>query len=191
MNPDRPAGGPQAAPLPERASARVFFALWPDEDVREELARAAERLHAACGGRITRPGNVHLTLVFLGDVERDRLDALREAAAGVGAPAHFLPVERFGWFRRNRVAWAGPAQTPAETLELVHGLEAALKQARFAFDARPYEAHITLVRKAECGKSLPAIAPIRWRLREFVLVESELDQGGSNYRITGRWPLNS
>jgi len=189
MNRNRPGDGPHAAPLAERASARVFFALWPDQDVRDELARAAQLLHAACGGRITRTDNVHLTLVFLGEVERSRLDALREAAARVRAPAHVLPVERFGWFRRNRVAWAGPAQTPAETLELVHGLEAALKQARFAFDARPYEAHITLLRRAECGKPLPPIAPIRWRLREFVLVESELNQGGSIYRITGRWAL--
>jgi len=189
MNPDRLGGGPQAFRIPERASARVFFALWPDQNVREELARAAQLLHAACGGRITRADNVHLTLVFLGDVERSRLDALREAAAGVRAPAHVLPVERFGWFRRNRVAWAGPAQTSAETLGLVHGLETALKQARFAFDARPYEAHITLLRRAECGKPLPSIAPIVWRLREFVLVESELNRGGSIYRINGRWPL--
>ena len=182
------AGAPPAA---ERALARVFFALWPDEAVRGELARAARALHAACGGRVARPENVHLTLVFLGDVERGRLDALREAASAVRAPAHDLPLERFGWFRRNRVAWAGPERTPAETLELVHGLEAALKQARFAFDARPYEAHITLLRKAECGKDLPKIAPIRWAAREFVLVESELNAGGSIYRITGRWALQS
>lgn len=184
-----PAGGAQAAAPAERTTARVFFALWPDEGVRGELARAAKLLHGACGGRITRPENVHLTLVFLGDIERRRLDDLREAAAGVRAPAHVLPLERFGWFRRNRVAWAGPEHTPAETLELVHGLEAALKQARFAFDVRPWEAHITLLRKAECGKSLPGLAPVRWPLREFVLVESELSPGGSVYRIIGRWDL--
>lgn len=170
-------------------TARVFFALWPDEAVRQELARAGKLLQGACGGRITRQENLHLTLAFLGDVQRNRLDALREAAATVRAPAHVLKVERLGWFRRNRVAWAGPAHTPAESLELVDALGAALRQARFRFDARPFEAHITLARKALCGDELPTIAPIRWKLREFVLVESELGAGGSIYRIMGRWPL--
>jgi 2'-5' RNA ligase len=168
----------------------VFFALWPEDAVRQELARAARLMHGACGGRVTRTDNLHLTLVFLGEVQRKRLDTLREAAAAVRAPAHVLPLERLGWFRRNRVAWAGPGETPRETLELVRRLEAALRQARFHFDARPYEAHITLLRKALCGEALPEIAPIRWPVREFVLVESELNQGGSIYRIIGRWSLN-
>ncbi|HET9701316.1 MAG TPA: hypothetical protein VFP70_10385, partial [Burkholderiales bacterium] len=60
---------------------------------------------------------------------------------------------------------------------------------RFSFDARPFEAHITLARKALCGEELPTIAPIRWKLKEFVLVESELGAGGSTYRVMGRWPL--
>jgi 2'-5' RNA ligase len=171
------------------APARVFFALWPDDAVRQELGRACKLLHGACGGRITRPENLHLTLAFLGDVQRSRLHSLRDAAATVRAPGHVLPVERLGWFRRNRVAWAGPINTPAETLDLVAELEAALRQARFRFDARPFEAHVTLVRKALCGEELPTIAPIRWKLREFVLVESELGAGGSIYRIMGRWPL--
>jgi 2'-5' RNA ligase len=173
------------------APARVFFALWPDDAVRQELARAGKLLQGACGGRATRAENLHLTLVFLGDVQRHRLDALREAAAAVRAPACALPLERLGWFRRNRVAWAGPVHTPPEVLELVGNLEAALRQARFRFDARPFEAHITLVRKGLCGEELPPIATIRWTVREFVLVESELSPGGSIYRISGRWPLQS
>jgi 2'-5' RNA ligase len=182
-------GAAGSAPGAESGIARVFFALWPDEAVRRELAQAGRLLYGACGGRPTRPENLHLTLVFLGEVQRRRLDALREAAAAVRAPVHDLLLERLGWFRRNRVAWAGPAQTPAETLELVHGLESSLRQARFAFDARPYEAHITLVRKALCGEALPQIAAIRWTVQEFVLVESELNEGGSIYRIIGRWSL--
>jgi RNA 2',3'-cyclic 3'-phosphodiesterase len=176
-----PAGGTRA---------RVFFALWPDSDTRSGLAQAAKRLHAACGGRMPRPDHIHVTLVFLGDVARGRLDALRAAAGAVVASAHALTLERFGWFRRNRVAWIGPSRTPPQLLELVHGLEAALRQAGFNFDARPYEAHITLGRKADCGE-LPALPEsIAWPVREFVLVESVLGAAGSVYSIIGNWPLH-
>ena len=47
---------------------RLFFALWPDEGVRAELARWTRALHAACGGRTTRADKLHLTLAFLGEV---------------------------------------------------------------------------------------------------------------------------
>jgi RNA 2',3'-cyclic 3'-phosphodiesterase len=180
-----------ATPSVERNHARVFFALWPDADTRRRLAQAAARLQAACGGRMPKPDNIHLTLVFLGDVAREQLNALRKAADAVTTRVHTLTLERFGWFRRNRVAWAAPARTPPDLLELVQELEAALRQAGFRFDARPYEAHITLGRKANCGE-LPALPEsIDWLVREFVLVESVLGEAGSTYSIIGRWPLRS
>jgi RNA 2',3'-cyclic 3'-phosphodiesterase len=177
-------------PPAERTQARVFFALWPDPDTRGRLAQAAKRLHAACGGRMPQTDHIHLTLIFLGDVARPRLDALREAAGAVAASAHTLTLERFGWFRRNRVAWIGPAQTPPQLLELVHGLEAALRQARFDFDVRPYEAHLTLGRKADCGELPELTEPIAWPVREFVLVESVLGSAGSVYSVIGNWALH-
>ena len=42
---------------------RLFFALWPDDAVRAELARWSRELHALCGGRTTRPENLHVTLL--------------------------------------------------------------------------------------------------------------------------------
>lgn len=183
---------PQAPQPPEagRRRARVFFALWPDAGTRGRLAQAAQRLQATCGGRILKPDNIHLTLVFLGDVDRTRLDALRAAAAGATAPRHTLLLDRFGWFRRNRVAWAGPAQMPPALPQLVHRLEQVLRQECFSFDARAFEAHITLARRADC-KEVPTLPePIPWPVSEFVLVESELGERGSTYTIIGRWPLS-
>ena len=42
---------------------RLFFALWPDDAVRAELARWSRELHALCGGRITPPEKLHVTLL--------------------------------------------------------------------------------------------------------------------------------
>ncbi len=189
----RPAAEAARAPAGEFAgqgkTARVFFALWPDAATRDRLARAAGLLHAACGGRIPKPENIHLTLAFLGQIPRARLDGLRAAAGRVNGRAHELPVERFGWFRRNHVAWAGPLRTPGALLKLVDSLEQALKRDRFPFDVRPYEAHVTLLRKAKCREVPILDAPFDWPVREFVLVESELNEAGSIYSIIGRWPL--
>lgn len=174
---------------PAGESARVFFALWPDAPTRERLARAAERLRGACGGRMPKPENIHLTLAFLGQIPRSRLDPLMATARRVTGRSHGLPMERFGWFRRNRVAWAGPLRTPGALLKLVGSLEEALRQDHFPCDVRPYEAHVTLLRKASCRDLPPLEDSFEWPVREFVLVESELNQAGSVYTIIGRWHL--
>jgi 2'-5' RNA ligase len=167
----------------------VFFALWPDIGTRDRLVRAATVLHGACGGRMPKAENMHLTLAFLGQIQRSRLDGLRAVAGRVSGRSHGLPVERFGWFRRNRVAWAGPLRTPGALIKLVSSLEDALRQNHFPFDGRPYEAHITLLRKASCREVPGMDEPFEWPVREFVLVESELNEAGSIYTTIGRWPL--
>lgn len=187
----RPAAGATGADgeVARQETARVFFALWPDPGTRDRLVSAATVLYGACGGRTPKAENIHLTLAFLGRIPRSRLDALRAAAGRAAGRAHGLPVERFGWFRRNRVAWAGPLRTPGALIKLVGSLEDALRQDHFPFDIRPYEAHITLLRKASCREVPGLDEPFEWPVREFVLVESELNEAGSIYTIIGRWRL--
>ena len=62
---------------------RLFFALWPSETERTALALWQPRLHELCGGRAMRPATLHVTLVFLGEVAENRLEALQLAAREV------------------------------------------------------------------------------------------------------------
>lgn len=182
---DKPPVNGESAP-----GARLFFALWPDLRVQAELARAAARLGALCGGRRTPAAKIHVTLAFLGEVALSRVEALRAAAAQVKGAAFDLNFAKLGWWRRNRVAWAGPEDTPAELARLADGLRAALREADFRFDRKTCVPHATLLRKADC-RELPSLAaPIPWRVEQFVLVRSRLAGSGSAYEIIGRWPLS-
>lgn len=172
-------------------AARVFFALWPDARVRGELARSARALQAGCGGRGLRATNLHLTLVFVGDVAVARLPALCEAAAAVRGAAVDMTVDRAAYWAHNRIAWVGPGQTPAPLAALVAGLEAALDGAGFGFDRRPYVPHVTLVRNARCRGEPVIDQPIAWRAGEFVLAQSLRNEGGAAYGVVGRWPLEA
>src|SRR5579883_616458 len=69
---------PQSAPgAPTR---RLFFALWPDEAMREAMVQAIREPVRASGGRPVHAGNLHVTLAFLGAVPERRLTELAEAA---------------------------------------------------------------------------------------------------------------
>ena len=169
--------------------ARVFFALWPPPAVREQLVEVGKLLHREVGGKPTRPESIHLTLAFLGDVEVERLDALKSAAADVQADACTITIDRAGCWNRNGIGWAGPREMPEELRTLVDRLLQALRDAKFAFDDKPFAAHLTLVRRGAGKRAEPAFDPVVWPVDEFVLVQSELNAGGSRYSIIGRWPL--
>lgn len=168
---------------------RLFFALWPDPAARDALAAAARHLHQGCGGRITRPDSIHLTLAFLGDADGAVLPALNTAAAGVSSPRFTMVFDTLGWWPRNGVAWAGCSSPPPPLAALAGMLAARIEPLGFAPDPRPFAPHVTLVRKARCRAPLPRIEPVSWPVSEFVLVRSTLQREGALYDIAGRWPL--
>jgi 2'-5' RNA ligase len=176
----------QTEPPRAPATARVFFALWPDDKVRRELARRGERMHRLLGGKPTRAESIHMTLLFLGDVPAARVELLRGVGDRITFEPFALEVDQVHCWKHNKVAWVGPSQMPPALSRLVAGLEAALAGEGFAFDRRPFAAHITLVRKAHCVP-LPALSPLTWPVADFVLVRSELNAEGSRYSVIGRW----
>ncbi len=183
----------------DAGKSRVFFALWPEADVRGWLHGETLHLQRLLGGKPTHPDTLHLTLVFIGDVENSRLQDLVDAAGRVQCPGFELSFDKEACWRHNHIAHIGIAQPPAGLFKLVDQLASNLKTAGISFDARPYLPHITLVRKADCAqfpvqshggnKENPAPEPIRWSARDFVLVRSSLRSGGARYEQMGRWPL--
>lgn len=172
-----------------RGTARVFFALWPEEALSTRLDQAAARMHQSLGGRRTRRATIHMTLVFLGDMPRSRLAALVDAAGRIAGESFTLDLDRMDCWRHNRVAFLAPSEPPGALLALVNDLEAGLTSAGFSFDKRPYKPHVTLLRKADCGHEKPALEPISWAARAFVLVESVPGPAGVTYEVLARFPL--
>jgi len=172
-------------------TSRLFFALWPDAAPRAALGRLAEALHQECGGRAMLTGNIHLTLVFLGDVASSRIPDLRTLAEGIVAQRFELAIGTVSYWRHNRIVWAGPKECPRPLLALVAELESALKAGDFRFDERPYAPHITLLRDARRAPAAQAVADIPWRIADFALVQSLRRDNASVYEVIQRWPLGA
>ncbi len=175
----RGAGGP---------TARVFFALWPDPEVRQALMRVGLKMHRQLDGRLTREESVHMTLLFLGDTPEERLPALAAAAAIVPFEPFKFSIGQADCWKHNKVAWVAPPATPPALTRLVSGLEERVAAEGFRFDRRAFAPHITLVRKARCVPLDLKMPHIQWDVRNFVLVRSELDSNGSRYAVIGCWP---
>ncbi len=180
----------------KRATARVFFALWPSAESAGELGQIAREAAARFGGRATRPESIHLTLAFLGNVPEARLPALLAVAAAVSAEAFTLSINRLDFWAHNHLLWAGCSAPPAQLAELVSTLCEALRVAGFKTGRAggEFSPHVSLVRRVPAGAVSSADCPLpvgtlRWPCSRFVLVRSQLSATGSNYRIIGEFPL--
>jgi len=166
---------------------RLFFALWPDDEVRAQLERWSRELHALCGGRATPTENLHVTLAFLGSVEEARVAEVERAAGEVTLRTVSLVLDQPGYWKHNRIAWAGASVVPPELEALVSELRGALLKSQIRFDAKSFASHVTLLRDAREPKGMPALDPISWKVDGFSLVQSVTLPRGSRYEVLKSW----
>jgi len=165
----------------------LFFAAWPPPEAQRALGDLAGRLRSECGGRALPARNIHLTLVFLGEVARERLPRLEALAGAATVPRFELRVDHVGYWRHNRVVWAGVERGAAELRALAAGLEQALAGGGFHFDQRAYVPHITLLRNARCAPAAAAVRPVAWPVTGHALVESVPVGRARFYRVLRTW----
>ena len=167
---------------------RLFYALWPDDQVRDKLL-------AACpdwGEPKARPvhcQDLHMTLQFLGSVPSARVAAVADAASGLAAAGVDLLLTQLGCWPRPQVAWCGPDRTPAQLAALVTALAERLSAVGYPPEPRSYRPHVTLARNVRNFAGERLDISIRWRAREFVLIESLSLPSPPRYKVLRRYPL--
>jgi RNA 2',3'-cyclic 3'-phosphodiesterase len=156
--------------------ARLFIALWPDSAVRHELAAWRDGWRWPRSATPVRTERLHMTLHFIGEVERERVPELADALQ--------LPFDGFTLKFGRAVLWPHgvavlePNDVPAPLVELHAGLGAVLKRLGLPVDARPFRPHVTLARRA-AGTTPAATGPaIAWEIDRYVLMESTLGVDG-------------
>jgi len=170
-------------------TARLFFALWPAPEVQRALGDIASRAQRECGGRAVPARKIHLTLVFLGDLPRDRATVLETLASAVKGSRFAMSVDRLEYWRHNRILWAGMDACPEPLQTFVARMQGSLNGAGFRCEQRPYVPHITLLRNARRAPAKNYYPAIAWPADSFELVESAPRERGREYQVLRSWPL--
>ncbi len=163
------------------AEQRVFLGLRPARATREALLTLPRDLGVE-SGRLQHVDDVHMTLVFIGQVDEARLGRLRELAAGVSGERIELDMDRLEYWRRPRIACAGVSSPPPALLDLQQRLARMLRDAGFAIESRAYRPHVTLARKARAFEDRSLKESIRWEADGFLLYASASDGRLPRYR---------
>jgi RNA 2',3'-cyclic 3'-phosphodiesterase len=174
---------------------RLFVGLRPPPAVRARLLGA---MGGVTGARWQNDGQLHLTLRFIGEVERPLAEDLAIALSNI----HYPPIEvalagvgQFDSRGRPNALWAGVR--PHDALAGLHKkVDQALVRCGLAPERRAYLPHITLARmNAGTGtpdrflESQAGLTGPPFTLDHFLLFESTLGREGAAYEAIGRYPL--
>ena len=176
----------------ETPAKRLFFALWPDDALRQKLHALGEEILSNYRGRRIPPENLHLTLAFLGSVDAERQACLERMALAIRSPAFTLTLDQAGFWPRKGLLWAG-GTSPAELLALVQEINQCLRTCGLVPETRPYQVHLTLARNVR-GLRLDrdrAVVPLAWKVSQFALVASRTLPTGARYEVLKTWRIEN
>lgn len=178
-----------------RTMHNYFFALRPDVEATTRIRRLIRAL-VRCRPGLDRPiaaSRLHVSLnpLVIDEAPMEELAArAAQAMARVRRTPFLVAFDRIAVFGRGR----GPRVVVLRSDEGAVGVDLLRSQIHAALaDAglgprheRPFEPHLTLARGA-CEAPDAFIDPVRWTVREFVLIHSHV--GATRYDIAARFPL--
>jgi 2'-5' RNA ligase len=174
---------------------RLFIAIRPPAEIRGALIAA---MGGVAGARWLSDEQIHLTLRFIGEVDRHAAHDIHAALGAVHHSGFEISVKGLGAFDRRghaEVVWAGVA--PHEPLLALHKkVDQALVRVGIEPDRRAFHPHITLARLGRAagpiggflgGAGTLSTAP--FTIGAFELLESRLTPEGPVYSTIERYPL--
>lgn len=173
---------------------RLFIALPLPEAIAEALLDAQEGI---AGARWVDADNFHVTLRFVGEIDRHTAADLETALGDVTFAPFPLGISGVGHFegsKRPNAIWARVAPcAPLDELQM--RVEMACRRAGLPAETRKFVPHVTLARlnsgSAPIGDWLHvhgALSLGPWPVEGFSLYESDLTPNGAIYSEVTKFP---
>jgi 2'-5' RNA ligase len=190
--------GHETAYLNERSQKvhRLFVAIRPPEEIRDLLIDAMDDSPAL---RWVGDEQLHLTLRFIGEVERPVANDIAAALDRIRSPSFDLEIACVGKFERRNggAVWAG-VRPKEPVAALAAKIERAVQQAGLEAEHRAFMPHITLARWNR--RNTEAVEAFlrrnsnlnagRFRVDHFILFESRLSRHAAHYEEVAKFRLD-
>lgn len=176
--------------------ARLFIGIFlPDSIQLNLLSMLPDDVRL----RPARPGQLHLTLHFLGELSEESIVDLRQSLKELQSASFKLVLAGTGLFQQDGghrgVLWAGIL--PCEPLRQLHGtVSAVIQNHGLPLENRPWAPHITLARYSsgppehlERFLNQGTALNTEFEVREFHLVQSQPGPKSSVYTSRAVFPL--
>ena len=174
---------------------RLFAAIRPPPTVRDLLVDAMDDTPEL---KWVGDEQLHLTLRFIGEVERPLAEDIAAALGRVRSGRFDLRIAGIGRFDRRGggALWAG-VEPKAPVAALAAKIERACLAAGLPPEHRAFHPHVTLARWTRTSaraadafaQRTRALASRPWTVDAFTLFESHLSRHGAHYEAVADYPL--
>ncbi|GEM88320.1 RNA 2',3'-cyclic phosphodiesterase [Meiothermus granaticius] len=169
---------------------RLFYAIFPPKAIQQALVPTQEALRHYKGWKLAPPEQLHITLLFLGEVHNEGLEHVSQVGRTVArsVPPFEVRLGGTGYFPASGSPRVWFVKAEGEGLEpLASGLRRALPEFERAERFHP---HLTLARKKGPAPRIgPQVLGLRFQAKAVCLVESRLEKSGSKYEVLEVFPL--
>ena len=186
---------------------RSFLAFELPEEIKKSLSHISQDMRTTpLDVRWVNVNNIHLTMVFMGNVPAGHIEPIGEAAEKVCQEYKSFAISLHGAgvfsSRRNpRVLWVGMEGDLERMTYFRDALQKRLKSFGIKQEKRRFKPHLTLGRFRK-GAATPgaylndllskyeALTSPVYTLEQLVLFKSDLKPGGAVYTKLKEWPLS-
>lgn len=173
---------------------RLFVAIRPPEAIRRRLL---DLMGGISGARWQDDDQLHLTIRFIGEVDRHQAADIHAALDGVSHPRFVIGLAGVGTFDKRGspdAVWAGV--TPPEPVRTLHNkVDRSLARVGIAPEHRVFHPHVTLARLGRGAGRVHGfladtiVATPPFEVTRFGLFESRLTPDGAVYAELESYPL--
>ncbi|MFZ7134104.1 MAG: RNA 2',3'-cyclic phosphodiesterase [Eubacteriales bacterium] len=162
---------------------RLFIAITFNDEVKEKISHIIEALRMrSTKGNFTLVDNLHLTLVFLGQLDESKIRVVEQGLNRIDLPPFIMVLENLGKFHRpgGDIYWIG-VEGNHDLTQLYGKIVSLLQDRGFTIENRPYQPHVTLGRKVLLNNYENTIEPIQVKADKICLMESKQVNGKLTY----------
>ncbi|MGI6731303.1 MAG: RNA 2',3'-cyclic phosphodiesterase [Anaerovoracaceae bacterium] len=136
---------------------RLFIALNFENEVKKQISDIIEKVESSSiQGKFLKEEHMHLTVEFLGEIQEDQVDLIKNIMDQIEFKAFTLRPNKLGYFKRREgnIYWLGLEKN--NTLMNIHeALHQRLIDNGFELEDREYRPHITIGRKVKIKDPFP------------------------------------
>jgi len=175
---------------------RIFIGFSLPDNVKDHLRSQCHSLST----NWVKPENMHVTLCFLGEVDRVSYRTLLLELEQINLKKFTLKTKGIGYSKAKkgpRVIWAGIERSKSIE-QLKEQIDTVLEELGINFDKREFHPHITLARPQDVlyddfNKYLNAVdmnTEIEFAVESYQVFSSQNTEDGLSYTIEGQYQLS-
>lgn len=170
--------------------ARLFFAIDISQSTKNQLEKIQQK-NPVFAGRAVKVHNFHITLQFLGSLDRQKIPDLIDTIDSPGIKPFSLSLERYAYYPKAEVGCIEVVQGKDKLKEVRKRINQSIAQEGFFApkEKHGFRPHVTLFRDCQPVGDLQQTLGIELKAEHFCLMESVQNEKGVYYEVLEEWPL--